>query len=128
MQTKEWYREHIAELKFGGYTNEEQETVIVIPRNGTIRVSTYDNTMLTKFKRILQSPNTGWRLAAVSASQSEKDPYTVTELVFETDDPLVSIRAAKVNQNLTEEQRAAACERLRKGREVQNQNSSVEYW
>lgn len=70
--------------------------------------------------RILQQPNTGWRLVDVSASQSETDPYTVTEPVFETDDPLVSIRTAKLNREMSDEERAAISEHMRNLRKLQN--------
>ena len=114
MKDLEYYKEHIDDLVIRTTCGEEQETVIVIPRKGTTRLSTSDNIMLTKMRRVLKDPDTGWRLVGVSVAANETDPRAVTELAFESDEKLVTIRPAKRTRELTDEQRAAIVERFRK--------------
>ena len=95
MKDLEYYKEHIDELLIKTSSIEEQETVIVIPRRGTIRLSTSDNTMLTKVRQILKIPGTDWRLVGVSHSANEPDPNIISEIAIETDKKLVSVRPMK---------------------------------
>ena len=95
MKDLEYYKEHLDELLIKTSSIEEQETVIVIPRRGTIRLSTSDNTMLTKVRRILKIPETDWRLVGVSHSANEPDPNLISEIAIETDKKLVSVRPMK---------------------------------
>ena len=113
MKGLEYYKEHIDDLLIKTSSIEEQETVIVIPRKGATRLSTSDNMMLTKMRRVLKDPDTGWRLVDVSVAANETDPRAVTELAFETDDKLVTIRAAKKVQSMSDEWKAAQAERCR---------------
>ena len=114
MKDLEYYKEHLDDLVIRTTCAEEQETVIVIPRKGATRLSTSDNMMLTKMRRVLKDPNTAWRLAGVSVAANETDPRAVAELAFETDEKLVAIRPAKRTRELTDEQKAAIVERFRK--------------
>lgn len=114
MKDLEYYREHLDDLVIRTTCAEEQETVIVIPRKGATQLSTSDNMMLTKMRRVLKDPDTAWRLVDVSVTVNETDPWAVTELAFETDEKLVAIRPAKRTRELTDEQRAAIVERFRK--------------
>lgn len=113
MKDLEYYKEHLDDLVIRTTCAEEQETVIVIPRKGAVRLSTCDNMMLTKMRRILKDPDTSWKLVDVSVAANETDPRAVTELAFESDEKLISIRAAKKVQAMTDEQRAAQAERCR---------------
>lgn len=118
MKDLEYYKEHLDDLVIRTTCAEEQETVIVIPRKGATRLSTSDNMMLTKMRRVLKDPDTSWRLVDVSVAANETDPRAVTELAFEANEKLVSIRPAKRTRELTDEQRAAIIERFRKQGEI----------
>lgn len=126
--TKEFrYSEHFQELVIKGLTIDEQETVIVIPRNGSTRISTSDNTMLTKLKRIMSQPDCDWELVSVLRAMNETDPYAVTEVTVECKDPLITIRGSKIKRELTEEQRVAMSERLKAIRKTgKNESASPE--
>ena len=113
MKDLEYYKEHIDDLVIRTTCAEEQETVIVIPHKGTTRLSTSDNMMLTKMRRVLKDPDTAWRLVGVSHSANETDPRAVTELAFESDEKLITIRAAKKVQLMSDERKAAQAERCR---------------
>ena len=113
MKDLEYYKEHIDDLVIRTTCAEEQETVIVIPRKGTTRLSTSDNMILTKMRRVLKDPDTAWRLVGVSHSTNETDPRAVTELAFESDEKLITIRAAKKVQLMSDERKAAQAERCR---------------
>lgn len=95
MKDLEYYKEHLDDLIIRTSCIEEQETVIVIPRRGTIRLSTSDNTMLTKVRRILKTPDTDWRLVDVSHSANEPNPNLISEIAIETDKKLISVRPMK---------------------------------
>lgn len=126
--TKEFrYSEHFQELVIKGLTTDEQETVIIIPRNGPTRISTSDNTMLTKLKRIMAQPDCDWKLVNVLQAMNETDPCAVTEVTVECKDPLVTIRGSKIKRELTEEQRLAMSERLKAIRKTgKNESASPE--
>lgn len=95
MKDLKYYKEHLNDLLIKTSSIEEQETVIVIPRRGTIRLSTSDNTMLTKVRRILKTPGTDWCLVDVSHLSNESDPNIISEIAIETDKKLISIRPMK---------------------------------
>lgn len=113
MKDLEFHKTHVNDLRIAGLSEEEQETVIVIPREGTVRVTTTNPTMLTKLKRVLSSEATDWRLVDVRIPRNASDDYHVTEVTVESDEDLVTIRAAKVTRELTDEQREAFAERMR---------------
>lgn len=86
---------------------DEQETVIQFDRNGTVcHVYTTDSTMMTKLdkihKRVRQDYINGKPIAAY----------------YEFDKKLLSFRSKIPKRTLTDEQRKAASERLRKGRKM----------
>lgn len=95
MKDLEYYKEHIDDLIIRTTCGEEQETIIVISSKGTTWLSTSDNMMLTKMRRVLKDPDTGWRLVDVSVAANETDPRAITGLAFESDEKLITIRAAK---------------------------------
>lgn len=86
---------------------DEQETVIQFDRNGTVcHVYTTDSTMMTKLdkihKRVRQDYINGKPIAAY----------------YEFDKKLLSFRSKIPKRTLTDEQKKAASERLRKGRKM----------
>lgn len=86
---------------------DEQETVIQFDRNGTAcHVYTTDSTMMTKLdkihKRVRQDYVNGKPIAAY----------------YEFDKKLLSFRSKIPKRTLTDEQKKAASERLRKGRKM----------
>ena len=109
-QTPEYYKEHLDDLVIRTSCAEEQETVIVIPRKGTIRLSTSDNTMLTKVRRLLKDPGTDWRLVDVSRSANESDPRLISEIAIETDKKLVRLSPMKRTREPAEEPEADVSE------------------
>lgn len=113
MKDLEFYKEHINDLHITGLSAEEQETVIVIPREGTVRVTTTNATMLTKLKRVLSSEATAWRLVDVCVPRNASDDYHVTEVSVESDEDLITIRQAKVRATISDEQREQAAARMK---------------
>ena len=107
-----YYKDHLEELAMRGLSSDEQETVVVIPHTGTIRVSTSDPSVFYKFRRMLRDPGCEWKLVDISRPSNRSDPTTIVEACFETDSKLVSFRNAKITRKLTDEQRAAAADRL----------------
>lgn len=86
---------------------DEQETVIQFDRNGTVcHVYTTDSTMMTKLdkihKRVRQDYVNGKPIAAY----------------YEFDKKLLSFRSKIPKRTLTDEQKKAVSERLRKGRKM----------
>ena len=107
-----YYKDHLEELTMRGISSDEQETVVVIPHTGTIRVSTSDSSVFHKFRRMLRDPGCEWKLMDISRSSNSDNPTTIVEACFETDSKLVSFRNAKITRELTDEQRAAVADRL----------------
>ena len=107
-----YYKDHLEELAMRGLSSDEQETVVVIPHTGTTRVSTSDPSVFYKFRRMLRDPGCEWKLVGIYRSSKYNDPTTIVEACFETDSKLVSFRNAKITRELTDEQRAAAADRL----------------
>ena len=107
-----YYKDHLEELTMQGLSSDEQETVVVIPHTGTIRVSTSDSSVFHKFRRMLRDPGCEWKLIGISRSSNSDNPAIIVEARFETDSKLVSFRNAKITRELTDEQRAAVADRL----------------
>ena len=108
-----YYKDHLEELALRGLSSDQQETVVVIPHNGTTRVWTADPSLVHKFRRMLRTPGCEWKLIGISRSSTySDDPTIIVEACFETDSKLVSFRNAKITRELTDEQRAAAADRL----------------
>lgn len=113
MKDLEFYKTHINDLHIADLSEREQETVIVIPREGTVRVTTTNPTMLTKLKRVLSSERTRWRLMDICVPRNASDDYHVTEVSVESDEDLITIRAARRTAELTDEQREQASVRMK---------------
>lgn len=91
----------------------EQETVINFTRDSDkATVYTSDTTMLTKLHKLMKKTPEEWRLV----HQDTVDGQVVSE-TFECPKKLISLRASIISRVMTEEQRQAAAERLRKARE-----------
>lgn len=91
----------------------EQETVINFTRDSdkaTVYIS--DSTMLTKLHKLMKKNPEEWRLVHQDTVNGE-----IVSETFECPKKLISLRASTSSRVMTEEQRQAAAERLRKARE-----------
>ena len=110
----DFYRSNLQSLSITGITVDEQETVIVFSRDGkTASVETTDSTVFTKLKKCAATSPDEWVLTNVTQEQGETDPMRLSSVCFECPKKLISIRSKSVApRELTEEERAAAAERL----------------
>lgn len=95
-----------------GLLSDEQEFTITASRNDkkiTIYVS--DNTFLTKVKRAFAANPTGWTGYMVKNKEGNPTGY-----FFETSKKYLTLRTKDRTKELTEEQKAAVAERLKKSR------------
>lgn len=91
---------------------EEQETIIRIGRTEkTAIISTTDSVYMNKFDKLCEGSEE-WKCTGVETCQGD-----VVEKFYECPKKFVSFRSKTVKPNLTEEQRQASAERLRKLRE-----------
>ena len=111
----DFYRSNLQSLSITGITVDEQETVIVFSRNGkTASVETTDSTVFTKLKKCAATSPDEWVLTGVTQEHGETDPMRLSSVCFECPKKLISIRSKSVApRELTEEERAAAVERMR---------------
>lgn len=123
MKDIEWYREHLQELKFVGYSCEEQETSINWTRcDPRAMVSVTDNTTLTEIKHMF-ADGCDWRLESVWAPRGCAD-NEVGSMVFSCPKGLISFRRKVGNKTMTDEQKAAAAERMKNMRGKKNGNEN----
>lgn len=93
-------------------STDEQETVVQISRiNGKATIYTSDTTMLTKLHKLMNKNPEEWRLVHQDTVSEE-----VVSETFECPKKLISFRASTSSRVMTEEQRRAAAERLKKAR------------
>lgn len=93
----------------------EQETVVNFERNtDKATVYTSDQTMLTKLHKLMEKNPKEWRL--IDKGRIDGDVVSET---FECPKRLISFRTSTASRVMTEEQREAAAERLKKAREKQ---------
>lgn len=91
---------------------EEMETTITFCRNEKIvKVWTSDTTMYTKFDKLCQAAPDYYQCTEVAR---DRDGDIISKTYRITDKGLLSFRSGRVK--LSEEQRAAMVERLRRGR------------
>lgn len=84
---------------------EEQETVIIIPRDSkTARISTSDSTMKTKLDKLCESSPALYRL-------TERDSENIFSFYEVKDKSLISFRQKK--REISEERKQAAAERFK---------------
>lgn len=92
----------------------EQETVIQFNRdNKACTIWTSDSTMITKLDKLCKSSPNYYKEVKRTKTQDGEGAGKFYEL---TDKKMLSFRSSKVKRVLTEEQKAAAAERLRKVR------------
>lgn len=111
----DFYRANLQSLSIAGVPVDDQETVIVFSRNGkTASVETTDSTVFTKLKKCAANSPDEWVLTNVTQEQGEIDPMRLSSVCFECPKKLISIRSkTAAPREMTEEERAAAAERMR---------------
>lgn len=111
----DFYRDNLQSLSIAGVPVDDQETVIVFSRNSkTASVETTDSTVFTKLKKCAATSPDEWVLTNVTQEQGETDPTRLSSVCFECPKRLISIRSkTAAPREMTEEERAAAAERMR---------------
>lgn len=108
---------NINDLTITGVSADEQETTINYGRTDKeAEVYTSDNTVLTKIKNMFSSDDCEWKLKDVVVKDQEGN---IVGVFFSVPKKLISLRAKTVKSSLTDEQRRAAAERLKKARSFQ---------
>lgn len=91
------------------YPIEEQETTIQISRDSSLaHIYCSDNTMLTKFKKLLNSNPKDWKCTPVLDSQGNPTGYFIT-----CPKSLISFREKATTRAITPEQREALVQRMK---------------
>lgn len=107
---------NINDLLITGVSTDEQETTINYSRTDKeAEVYTSDNTVLTKIKNIFNNNDCEWKLKDVVRDQNGN----IIGVFFVVPKKLISLRAKTTKSSLTDEQRVAAAERLKKSRNFQ---------
>lgn len=92
-----------------GIPADEQETTIVLSRTeDKMSIWTTDNTMVTKLRALMNKNPEDYKLVNISTCNDSPAAYE-----FEAPKKFLSLRSAELNRSYTDEQRAAAAERLR---------------
>lgn len=106
----------INDLLVTGVSADEQETTINYSRTDKeAEVYTSDNTVLTKIKNMFNSDDCEWKLKDVVKDQKGN----IVGVFFVVPKKLISLRAKTMKSSLTDEQKQAAAERLKKSRSFQ---------
>lgn len=91
---------------------EEQETTIQISRDGSvIRLFTSDNLRITKMQKLINNPNTLWKLIRTTY---DRDGNPTGYFFTCSDKRMLTLRPKKVGKELTEEEKVALAARLKK--------------
>ena len=119
--TIKFYETNIDKLALVGTPPSEQETIITFERESDRAIiETTDPTVFTKLKKRLTSEeNDDWRLEGVSRP-SEAAPFRVSSVCFSCPKKFVSFKFKSSAKTLTEEQRKAVSERLKRARETKS--------
>ena len=94
-------------------SKEEQETIIIIPRDGSqpVRISTSDSMMMTKMRNLCKAKDTTWK-----KTESQTVHGEIAEEFYESYDHKAVLLRAKARQGVshpqTEEQKKAFAERM----------------
>ena len=98
-------------------TYDEQETIIRIERTSkTVKICTTDSRYMTKFDKLVKNNPDEWKFTDQETCQGD-----VVEKFYECPVNLISFRGKTgTGRELTEEQKKASAERLRRYRESQN--------
>ena len=107
---------NINDLSITGVSADEQETTINYGRTDKEAEDyTSDNTVLTKINNMFNSDDCEWKLKDVVKDQDGN----IVGVFFVIPKKLISLRAKTVKSSLTDEQKRAAAERLKKARSFQ---------
>jgi len=102
-----------------GVALSEQETTISYCReNNEVHIWTSDTTVMTKLDRMCKDFPESYR--CVETAKAKIDGKLISKSYEIADKSLLSLRGKKRKPNMTEEQRRAAAERLKKMREKSN--------
>ncbi len=104
----------LEELTISGNASEESEVCITaLKSEGFADVYTSDNSYLTKFKKLIEANPDVWKITQVV----ERSDGTVSGVMLQVPKRCLSFRAAeRVGRVMTDEEKAAAVERLRAAR------------
>lgn len=104
----------LEELTITGNASDESEVCITALRSEEIaEIYTSDNVYLTKFKKLIEANPDTWKIVQVV----ERSDGTVSGVMIQAPKKCLSFRASeKTGRIMTDEQKAAAAERLRAAR------------
>ena len=105
----------LEELTISGNASEESEVCITALKSEDVAdVYTSDNVYLTKFKKLIEANPDVWKITQVV----ERSDGTVSGVMLRIPKKCLSFRAAeRVGRVMTDEEKAAAAERLRAARD-----------
>lgn len=118
-QNKEFYVENLSLLSIIGVLYDEQETIVSFTRGEDVAlITTTDPTVFTQLKKKVLTNPEEWELDSVTIRAGETNAFALSSATFACPKRLVSFRSKTgEGRRLTEEQKAAAAERLKKARE-----------
>ncbi len=118
----EFYVEHLALLTIIGIPYDEQETIVNYSRdNDTAYITTTDPTVFNQLKKKALTNPDEWELYDVTVRSNESNVYALSSATLTCPKRLISFRSKTgEGRQMSEEQRAAAAERLKNAREQKN--------
>ena len=118
-QNKEFYVENLSLLSIIGVLYDEQETIVSFTRGEDVAlITTTDPTVFTQLKKKALTNPEEWGLDSVTIRAGETNAFALSSATFACPKRLVSFRSKTgEGRRLTEEQKAAAAERLKRARE-----------
>lgn len=118
-QNKEFYVENLSLLSIIGVLYDEQETIVSFTRGEDVAlITTTDPTVFTQLKKKVLTNPEEWELDSVTIRAGETNAFALSSATFACPKRLVSFRSKTgEGRRLTEEQKAAAAERLKRARE-----------
>ena len=118
-QNREFYVEHLSLLSIIGVLYDEQETIVSFTRGeDAALITTTDPTVFTQLKKKALTNPEEWELDSVTIRAGETNVLALSSATFSCPKRLVSFRSKTgEGRRLTEEQKAAAAERLKRARE-----------
>lgn len=104
----------LEELTISGNSSDESEVCVTALKSEDVAdVYTSDNVYLTKFKKLIEANPDAWKITQVV----ERSDGTVSGVMLQAPKKFISFRAAeRVGRILTDEEKAAAADRLRAAR------------
>lgn len=104
----------LEELTISGNPSDESEVCVTALKSENVAdVYTSDNVYLTKFKKLIKANPDAWKITQVV----ERPDGTVSGVILQAPKKCLSFRAAeRVGRVMTDEEKAAAVERLRAAR------------